>query len=63
MEFGKVGGGMGCDTAIHIDPGGGRSVRFKVENSWGEEAGDKGWFVMTEVWFDEQVSICLFGQL
>jgi bleomycin hydrolase len=24
-----------------------------VENSWGEEAGDKGWFVMTDRWMDE----------
>jgi len=42
-------------SAVHIDPGGGRPVRFKVENSWGEEAGDKGCFVMTEAWFDEYV--------
>ena len=35
-------------SAVHIDPSSGRPVRFKVENSWGEEAGDKGWFVMTE---------------
>ncbi|KIJ54538.1 hypothetical protein M422DRAFT_58073 [Sphaerobolus stellatus SS14] len=42
-------------SAVHIDPESGRPVRFKVENSWGEEAGEKGWFVMSEKWFDQFV--------
>jgi bleomycin hydrolase len=29
--------------------------RWKVENSWGEEAGQKGFFVMDDGWFDEYV--------
>ncbi|KAI0081206.1 peptidase C1B, bleomycin hydrolase [Panus rudis PR-1116 ss-1] len=41
-------------TAVHLDEAG-KSVRYKVENSWGETAGDKGWFVMTDRWFDEFV--------
>ncbi|KAL4920038.1 peptidase C1B, bleomycin hydrolase [Aspergillus aurantiobrunneus] len=38
-------------TAVHIEEG--RPVRWRVENSWGEAAGDKGWFVMTDRWMDE----------
>jgi bleomycin hydrolase len=40
-------------TAVHIE--GGRPVRWRVQNSWGESAGDKGWFVMTDKWMDEFV--------
>ena len=29
--------------------------RWRVENSWGEEAGLKGFFVMNDNWFDEYV--------
>ncbi|KAJ6609816.1 peptidase C1B bleomycin hydrolase [Mycena sp. CBHHK59/15] len=41
-------------SAVHLDPVG-NPVRFKVENSWGEDVGDKGYFVMTSAWFDEFV--------
>jgi bleomycin hydrolase len=27
--------------------------RWRVENSWGEEPGDKGFYVMSDSWFDE----------
>lgn len=30
-------------------------VRWKVENSWGEKVGDKGYFVMNDAWFDDYV--------
>lgn len=40
-------------TAVHIE--GGRPVRWRVQNSWGDTAGDKGWFVMTDKWMDEFV--------
>ncbi len=30
----------------------GRPNRWKIENSWGEEAGYKGYFVMSDKWFD-----------
>lgn len=39
-------------TAVHLldndEP-----VRWRVENSWGEGVGEKGWFVMTDRWMDE----------
>ncbi|EIN11804.1 peptidase C1B bleomycin hydrolase [Punctularia strigosozonata HHB-11173 SS5] len=41
-------------SAVHLD-GSGKPVRYKVENSWGEEPGEKGWFVMTDKWFEEFV--------
>ncbi|WP_407888405.1 C1 family peptidase [Levilactobacillus sp. N40-8-2] len=31
------------------------STRWKVENSWGEKNGDKGYFVMTDDWMDDFV--------
>jgi len=30
-------------------------VRFRVENSWGEDRGDKGYLQMTAPWFKEFV--------
>ena len=33
----------------------GKPTRWKVENSWGDEKGKKGYFVMTDEWFDEYV--------
>lgn len=33
----------------------GKPNRWKIENSWGEEAGSKGYFVMTDSWFDKYV--------
>lgn len=41
-------------TAVHLDSNG-RPVRFKVENSWSDTAGDHGYFLMTNEWFDEFV--------
>jgi bleomycin hydrolase len=42
-------------TAVHIDDETGEPVRWRVQNSWGEDAGEKGWFVMTDKWMDEFV--------
>lgn len=33
----------------------GSTRRWRVENSWGEEVGDKGFFTMDDAWFDEYV--------
>jgi bleomycin hydrolase len=41
-------------TAVHLDDKG-RPVRYKVENSWSDTAGEKGWFMMTADWFRENV--------
>lgn len=38
-------------TGVHLEDD--RPVRWRVENSWGETVGDKGWFVMTDRWMDE----------
>lgn len=42
-------------TAVHIDEGSGKPVRWRVQNSWGTTPGDKGWFVMSDAWMDEFV--------
>jgi len=39
-------------TGVHID-GEGKSVRWRVMNSWGTTAGEEGWFVMSDAWMDE----------
>ena len=31
----------------------GRPNRWKVENSWGDKAGQEGWYVMEDAWFDQ----------
>ena len=31
----------------------GKPNRWKVENSWGKEAGKDGYYMMTDEWFDE----------
>ncbi|TAQ83317.1 hypothetical protein B7494_g8358 [Chlorociboria aeruginascens] len=41
-------------TAVHLDSAG-KSVRWRVQNSWGEDAGTDGWFVMSDKWMDEFV--------
>lgn len=40
-------------TAVQVEEG--KSVRWRVENSWSEERGDKGYFVMSDAWMDEFV--------
>lgn len=42
-------------TAVHIDPSTDKPVRWKIENSWGDETGKKGWYMMTDEWFSEFV--------
>ncbi|MFA6845684.1 MAG: C1 family peptidase [Sphaerochaetaceae bacterium] len=39
-------------TGVNINAEG-KIDRWRVENSWGDEVGSKGFFVMTDDWFDE----------
>ncbi|KTW32920.1 hypothetical protein PNEG_04273 [Pneumocystis murina B123] len=40
-------------TAVHIEDG--KPVKWRVQNSWGEDVGQKGWFMMTDEWMTEFV--------
>ncbi|CAM4055655.1 aminopeptidase C [Streptococcus penaeicida] len=39
-------------TGVDLDENG-RALKWKVENSWGEDVGDKGYFVASDAWMDE----------
>jgi len=39
-------------TGVDLDDAG-RPLRWKVENSWGEDVGEKGFYVMDDKWFGE----------
>jgi len=36
-----------------VDVKDGKTVKWRVENSWGDKNGDKGYAVMSDAWFDE----------
>ncbi|HEY4415371.1 MAG TPA: C1 family peptidase [Verrucomicrobiae bacterium] len=38
-----------------VDIQNGKPVKWKVENSWGDKAGDKGWFTIDDQWFEKHV--------
>lgn len=40
---------------VLADQDGKTTRRWRVENSWGEESGDKGFYTMNDSWFDEYV--------
>ena len=42
-------------TLVGVDEDRGEIRRWKVENSWGEENGEKGYFVMSHDWFEKYV--------
>ena len=33
----------------------GKPTRWKIENSWGDEHGNKGYYICSDTWFDEYV--------
>ena len=39
-------------TGVDLDSDG-KSVKWKVENSWGDKVGQKGYFVASDAWMDE----------
>ena len=39
-------------TFTGVDLVDGKPTKWKVENSWGEKNGEKGYFIMTSKWFD-----------
>ncbi len=39
-------------TGVDLDAQG-QPIKWQVENSWGEDVGDKGMFSMSDAWFDE----------
>lgn len=42
-----------------VDLKGGRPVKWKVENSWGKDRGENGFFTMYDDWFNENVFQCI----
>ena len=39
-------------TGVDLDESG-KPIRWRVENSWGDEVGEKGYFVMSDEWFGQ----------
>ncbi len=43
-----------CVTGVSLDESG-APVKWKIENSWSEEHGEKGYYIMDDEWFDNFV--------
>ncbi len=42
-------------TLTGVDLVDGQPTKWKVENSWGDKVGEKGYFIMSDEWFDQYV--------
>lgn len=42
-------------TGVHISEDSGQPVRWKIENSYGKDSGNQGYYMMTDKWMDEFV--------
>ena len=40
-------------TGVNLDEG--KATKWKIENSWGEDVANKGYYVATDSWFDKFV--------
>ena len=40
-------------TGVNLEDG--KPTRWKIENSWGDEHGAKGYYLCSDTWFDEYV--------
>jgi bleomycin hydrolase len=40
-------------TGVNLDDG--KPNRWKIENSWGDKGGEKGYYICSDSWFDEYV--------
>ena len=47
-------------TGVDLDSDG-KPTKWRVENSWGRDAGREGYFLMTDEWFDEYVYQVVVG--
>ena len=46
-------------TGVDLDLNG-NPVKWRVENSWGDRNGEKGFYIMSDKWFDEYLYCLLY---
>ncbi|MBP5289090.1 MAG: C1 family peptidase [Clostridia bacterium] len=51
-RFSAMGHAM-CLTGVNLEKG--KPTRWKIENSWGDKSGAKGYYVCSDSWFDKYV--------